>query len=387
MHHVVRRLAPWLGDLLPRRPARAANATLISEADLELLEAVSDDVLCRVGADLRIRRLSPDAARLFARPTGEMLGCAIDSLLCPDDAGLVATGIARARAGATEPRSIAVRLQRPDFGTQWISVAARPVGDAKPDGAGDVVLVIADIDDYKGLRQRLATVAVGDDKRPAFERALLDLTDGATGLANAGAIMAALDLQWARARREQTHLSLLSIGLDGMLPLDDPSSHAPSLGTSDEACLRAAAVAVESVGRRAHDLAGRIQGNELALLLPRTPARGAARVAEVVRGAIGGLRLPHPRRNVPMEWVTASLGVATLDPSQDDAPTAPATLLRAVAAALERARRTGPGAMVAARLLKPQSLEAQLLEAQSLEARVLEGGGGVGAAVSSAATP
>jgi diguanylate cyclase (GGDEF)-like protein len=130
------------------------------------------------------------------------------------------------------------------------------------------------------------------------------------------------------------------------------------LRACDEVCLRAAAMAVASVGRRTHDLAGRIEGNEVALLLPRTPARGAAHVAEVVRGAIGGLRLPHPRHSIPREWVTASLGVASLDPRMDDAATVPATLLRAAAAALEQARRMGPGGMVAARLLKPQSLEA-----------------------------
>jgi len=353
MQHVVRRLAPWLGDLLPGRPARAANATSIGEADLLLLEAVSDDVLCRVGADLRIRRLSPDAARLFARETGEMLGHPIDSLLCADDAGLVATTIARARADATQPQTIAVRVYRPDFATPWIGVAVRPVSDPKPDGAGDVVLVMTELNAYKGLRQRLATAAADDDKRGAFEQALLDLTDGVTGLANGRAIMDALHLEWARARREQTQLSLLLIGLDGVLAVDDPC-----LRAREEVCLRAAAVAAASVARRAHDLAGRIEGNEVALLLPRTPARGAAHVAEVVRGAIGGLRLPHPRDSVSRQCVTASLGVATLDPRQDDALTAPATLLRAVAAALEQARRTGPGGMVAARLLKPQSLDA-----------------------------
>jgi diguanylate cyclase (GGDEF)-like protein len=381
MQHVVRRLAPWLGDLLPRRPgpsarSGAANATSIGEADLLLLETVSDDVLCRVGADLRIRRLSPDAARLFARETGEMLGHPIDSLLHPDDAGLVAAAVAHARADATHAharadathaQTIAVRVHRPDVATPWIGVAARPVSNPKPDGAGDVVLVIAEINAHKGLRQRLATAAAGDDKRGAFEQALLDLTDGATGLANGGAIVDALDLEWARARRERTQLSLLLIGLDDAIAVDDPY-----LRARDEVCLRAAAVAVASVARRAHDLAGRLDGNELALLLPRTPARGAAHMAEVVRGAIGGLRLPHPRHGVPRQCVTASLGVATLDPREGDAATAPATLLRAVAAALEQARRTGPGAMVAARLLKPHSLEAQSLEAQSLEAQSLE---------------
>jgi diguanylate cyclase (GGDEF)-like protein len=364
MHHVVRRLAPWLGDLLPRRPGPAtrsgvANATPIGEADLRLLEAVSDDVVCRVGADLRIRRLSPDAARLFARQTPGMLGQPIDSLLCADDAGLVAAAVARAHTQAGPPPTIAVRAYRPDFTPHWIGVTVRPVRDAPPDGAGDVVLVIAEINAFAGLRRRLAMAAAADDdKRAAFEQALLDLTDATTGLASGGAIVDALHLEWARARRERTHLSLLSIGLDGVLAVEEPY-----LRARDEVCLRAAGGAVASVARRAHDLAGHMEGNELALLLPRTPARGAAHVAEVVRGAIGSLRLPHPRHSHTRRCVTASLGVATLDPRHDDAPTAPATLLRAVAAALEQARRTGPGGMVAARLLKPTSVEAQLFAA------------------------
>lgn len=67
---------------------------------------------------------------------------------------------------------------------------------------------------------------------------------------------------------------------------------------------------------RAHDLLGRLGGEEFIALLPHTDIDGAMHVAEKLRAAVAATPVPSPRGDIA---VTVSIGVAGLRPGQDGA--------------------------------------------------------------------
>ena len=91
------------------------------------------------------------------------------------------------------------------------------------------------------------------------------------------------------------------------------------------------------LAKRQIDLAARYGGEEFAVILPETNAAGAAQVAESVRLAIAGLKLPHPASPVA-PFLTVSLGVAT---ATRECHSSPEELVAAADQALYGAKGSG----------------------------------------------
>jgi two-component system chemotaxis family response regulator WspR len=157
--------------------------------------------------------------------------------------------------------------------------------------------------------------------------------DGLTGLANRRAFDEALEQEWRRGIRDQKPLSLALIDIDFFKLYNDRYGHV----RGDE-CLKAVAAAVAYKARRAADLAARYGGEEMALLLPATPAEGARAVAERVRAAVSALQMLHEGREDGEPLLTVSIGVATLLPSAEEQQR---VVVEAADAALYQAKRRG----------------------------------------------
>jgi diguanylate cyclase (GGDEF)-like protein len=84
------------------------------------------------------------------------------------------------------------------------------------------------------------------------------------------------------------------------------------------------------------DAPARYGGEEMAMVLPQTDARGAARQAERIRAAIERMQVPRVGGRGTL-GVTASFGVASLPESATDRD----GLIAAADAALYRAKRAG----------------------------------------------
>jgi len=153
-------------------------------------------------------------------------------------------------------------------------------------------------------------------------------TDELTGLANRRAFVEIGTAACDQARRYHRPLALLMMDIDHFKRINDTYGHAVG-----DAALRAAAGALRQAARRA-DTAGRLGGEEFALLLPETTAAQAAVMAERLRRDVAAITMPHG--NTPIRF-TCSIGVAELTPAVNDLD----ALLRAADDALYRAKANG----------------------------------------------
>ncbi len=154
--------------------------------------------------------------------------------------------------------------------------------------------------------------------------ATLAATDSLTGLCNRRALSERLSVEFVRARRYGSPLSLLMMDVDQFKQYNDAFGHP----TGDRV--------LRTVGHMLHDqarltdLSARYGGEEFALVLPETDASGALVAAERIRRAI-------ETHTWPLRAVTVSIGVCTLDGAMTD----PDAVIAAADHALYRAKAGG----------------------------------------------
>lgn len=151
------------------------------------------------------------------------------------------------------------------------------------------------------------------------------VTDPLTGLRNRIALIEHLDHAIARARRENRHIGLLYLDIDGFKAINDTHGHAEG-----DALLREFAARL-SRGLRASEVAARLGGDEFVVLVD-----GGDDLAALSQRMMTSLREPYPIAGQPMP-VTVSIGVAEFPRhgSNSDA------LLHAADAAMYSSKRTG----------------------------------------------
>ncbi|WP_250479278.1 MULTISPECIES: sensor domain-containing diguanylate cyclase [unclassified Caballeronia] len=167
--------------------------------------------------------------------------------------------------------------------------------------------------------------------RAESELQLLARTDGLTGLHNRRTLGEILDQEWRRARRTRSLFSLLFVDIDRFKAFNDAYGHQ----AGDDA-LAAVARCIGDNIRRPVDTAARYGGEEFVVVLPDTPADGAAKIAEKIRAAISDLSIEHAGSEFGR--VTASIGLASWRPERDDDVSA---LIRAADEALYDAKARG----------------------------------------------
>jgi len=198
-----------------------------------------------------------------------------------------------------------------------------------------LVHAIGQLDEEKAAQERLII------KLQQAQTALQELAncDGLTGLANRRQFDKTLKLEWSRAVREGTPLSLLMVDVDHFKLYNDTYGH-----QGGDACLQFVAGAMADEQRlRVSDMVARYGGEEFAVILPATPLDGAIVVAERMRESIDGLHLVHTRSS-SAPHVTVSIGAACLVPTRHSDPT---RLIAAADAALYRAKREGRNRVIA----------------------------------------
>jgi diguanylate cyclase (GGDEF)-like protein len=135
--------------------------------------------------------------------------------------------------------------------------------------------------------------------------------DGLTGAFNRSYFIEQLPREMRRAIREREPISLLMVDVDHFKLYND--SHGHQMGDD---CLIAVVGAMQSSLRRPADFVARYGGEEFVVVLPNTPAEGAALMAETMRLAVRGLGIS--RDQTTGASVTISIGIASFDACEDE---------------------------------------------------------------------
>jgi diguanylate cyclase (GGDEF)-like protein len=149
--------------------------------------------------------------------------------------------------------------------------------------------------------------------------------DPLTGLANRRAIDGQLDALCEKGEP----FAVIMVDVDAFKAFNDCYGH-----VIGDDCLRRVAAMLRASLRNTSDQVARFGGEEFAVVLPWTSVENARIMAERMRLAVCGLRIPHA--GSPEQVVTISAGV-----SGSSAPTSAAEVLSAADSALYRAKSLG----------------------------------------------
>jgi diguanylate cyclase (GGDEF)-like protein len=159
----------------------------------------------------------------------------------------------------------------------------------------------------------------------------MSLTDSLTGVANRRRFDHTLDIEWRRAVRRRSPLSLLMIDVDYFKNLNDRYGH-----PYGDDCLIRIARALQSALPRSADLLARYGGEEFAVILSATDASGADTVAHRMQEFVRELNLDN---ETPIgKFITISIGVASYEFPFEGSP---ATFIEDADDALYLAKRLG----------------------------------------------
>ena len=273
----------------PAEALRVAGAVGLGDADADAYAAAAADRTGSIGAAAHDRRVSlagSDPAHA--------------------DAVLAAWPIVITGGGVEEPIG-ALAVSRP---APW---SIDPTDADRVAALADLVGLLVD-------RARLT--ADMSERGDWLER--MANSDSLTGLANARTLARVIELEVARASRQGSELCVATFDVDGLGSINERAGKA----VGDAVLREVAAVIAESV--RLVDTVAREGGDEFVLVAP------GAKGPHLIRRIVGSIAARPPIAGVGF---TVSAGVARF-PGDG---TSEAELVAASRAALEAARRTGPG--------------------------------------------
>ncbi|HAC64671.1 MAG TPA: hypothetical protein DCF68_14340 [Cyanothece sp. UBA12306] len=117
-----------------------------------------------------------------------------------------------------------------------------------------------------------------------------------------------INQEWQRLIREHEPLSLIMCDVDYFKKYNDKYGH-----PAGDECLKKVANILSQSVKRSSDLVARYGGEEFVIILPKTNAKGAIKVANNIRDVLQEVKIIHEDSQVS-KYVTLSLGIATMIP-------------------------------------------------------------------------
>jgi diguanylate cyclase (GGDEF)-like protein/PAS domain S-box-containing protein len=221
-------------------------------------------------------------------------------------------GLAKIRNALREGAACHTMLRnyRRDGTMFWNEVTVTPLRDR--DGN---VTHFASFHREGGDRLRLSEARESRDPALNTQTMLAYLRDDKlTGLLRRTYFEELVKRDWGLAQRESRRLSFLVFDLDCFIQYKETFGRPGA----DQSFRRIARV-IGGCFRRASDLCGRFDEDQIAALTTGLDLVQAAKLAEAVLARVRDLAIHHPRSNVS-RYVTASAGVVSLVPPHDAAP-------------------------------------------------------------------
>ena len=271
---------------------------------LRMVAPQSGDVLAVVDAQGAIvHQSAPFSTRLGFPPTA-LKGQRLADLVVPEDRDGFALRLKETLAEGNG-HLIEFRMRRKD-GTRRMFEGTLDLVHGSRSGRGFVVLVARDITEQKEMEQTLRR----NRELLAQHSAMLErlsFLDAETGIANRRGFDEAFEKEWARARRNQDHVSLILAEIDYF----DAYRQSQGLPTAELTLRKLTRILQESINRPC-DLVARFSANTFVLILPDTKLEGAKEVATRIERGLADQAIHHPSRPGTAKVITLSLGVASM---------------------------------------------------------------------------
>ncbi|HEY4828502.1 MAG TPA: diguanylate cyclase [Solirubrobacteraceae bacterium] len=223
-----------------------------------------------------------------------------------------------------------------------VNVAAVALGSLESNGRAHGLITVARRDRPFTDEDREVLRSLGAEAALALENIELHfqvrqqaVTDELTGLSNHGRFQELLNAEIEQVRRYHHPLGLIMLDIDDFKAVNDTYGH-----PQGDAVLRQVARVLRENSRDA-DSPARYGGEELSLILPHTDLEGAYAIADRIRAAVEGLRVPRTD-GAGVLRVTASIGVSASTGGHKH------ELIADADAALYEAKRRGKNCTVAA---------------------------------------
>ena len=173
-------------------------------------------------------------------------------------------------------------------------------------------LIVTDNEEFVGLLSPINFFKYYEE----VEEYLSDLAinDGLTKIHNRRYFDDILSVEWKRARRERSPLSLIMLDIDYFKKYNDTYGHQ----AGDETLVKVAKAISETM-RRPADIVARYGGEEFVVVLPNVAQEDAAKLSEIIRAKIEDLEIEHKLSSIN-KFLTMSLGIASIVPSSDSSP-------------------------------------------------------------------
>lgn len=271
---------PSLPDLPPS--VESAMHRLIAEhsADLLSIHAANGDYVY----------VSPNCETFFGWKEEQLLGRSAYEFFHEEDLDRIAADHAKHSSPAGEPR-VRYRLRSTGDDDLWVETRSSATS-----GGDYIVCITRNINEEVLANERLRQA----EEALRAELSRRAYSDPVTGLPNRRAVEEALEREATRCRRTGSVASLVIFDVDRFKEINDRLGH----HKGDEVLQRVGEVI--AAASRSYDVVGRWGGDEFLVLLPGTDLVEAEQIAERLRQAVAGARIPGT------EGVTISGGASSL---------------------------------------------------------------------------
>jgi diguanylate cyclase (GGDEF)-like protein/PAS domain S-box-containing protein len=275
---------------------RSTSEAHIEQAGrLRMIVNAMDEGLMIIEASGRIQSSNPACARYLGYGPNGLAGLSLPDLLSAPQSQEYSDYFAADAAARTTPPAGAreVLIRHSDGVLRAMDLTLTPMVA----GEAPFIGLLHDITHHKQSETALQHAA---------------MVDQLTQIANRRRFDSFLEQEWHRALRSGQPLSLIVLDVDHFKLYNDTLGHA-----AGDLCLQQVAAALQSRALRSTDLAARYGGEEFVLLFAETALDTAVALAEAIRAQVEGLQLAHPR-SPTSGWLTVSIGVASITPTQSD---------------------------------------------------------------------
>lgn len=187
---------------------------------------------------------------------------------------------------------------------------------------------------YEELEQRMLGLQRENLDLVVKNRMLSEVSsrDALTGLYNRWFVVEKIESEMNRALRHGSPMSLLMLDVDHFKRVNDTWGH----GAGDQVLQAIGKLLRDSC--RVYDVPGRYGGEEFCIVLPETRPGSTSVVAERIRSRLESTALPCGETSIA---VTASIGIAGVDVSEENELLSPAALIERADRALYSAKNRG----------------------------------------------